>query len=236
MGARTATYKLFNDDCINISKHCRGSKFDLIYLDPPFGTGQKQNLGGHSYDDCSIGDEYIKFISDRVKKLLSYLDNDGALLVHLDRHYVYEVKNAIDKLGIPFQGDIIWNYRRWASNINSLQNNHDTILIFSHNLNFKKSRSIFSHSIVAPSSKERVGYPTQKPLSLLKRIIGHIEQYTKINSVLDPFMGSGTTLVAGFDLGKKVYGFDISKQALKIVDIRLKQATPQQLTLRQIDL
>ena len=223
MGARTAPFKLFNDDCININKYCRGSNFDLIYLDPPFGTGNRQNLGKHSYDDCAVGAEYLDFITTRLSKVLNYLSPRGTLLIHLDRHYVYEIKNAVEELGMPFRGDIIWAYRRWASNVDALQSNHDTILVFSKNDALKKSRAIFSQSIVAPSSKERIGYPTQKPLALLKRVISHIDRYSRSSTVLDPFMGSGTTLAAALSLGKHAAGFDISRNAVRIVETRLKE-------------
>lgn len=236
MEARMAPYKLINDDCININKYFRDINFDLIYLDPPFGTGSKQILGLHSYDDSSTGTEYLNFISERVRKILNSLSDDGVMLIHLDRHYVYEVKNIIENMGGHFCGDIIWAYRRWASNVNNLQNNHDTILIFSKKLLFKKCRTIFSQSIVAPSSKERVGYPTQKPIGLLKRIITHLEQFVEIRNILDPFMGSGTTLVAGLELGKKVFGFDVSKQAIKIAETRLLKVSPQYPLFEQLDL
>ena len=65
-----------------------------------------------------------------------------------------------------------------------------------------------------PKAKERVGYPTQKPLLLLERII----QITtdKSDIVLDPFCGSGTTCVAAKLLDRKYIGIDISKEAVTL--------------------
>lgn len=70
-----------------------------------------------------------------------------------------------------------------------------------------------------PRAKERVGYPTQKPLILLERII----QLTTDagDCVLDPFCGSGTTLVAAKLLNRTYIGFDISKDAINITNERL---------------
>lgn len=71
-----------------------------------------------------------------------------------------------------------------------------------------------------PKAKERVGYPTQKPILLLERII---EISTNENDiVLDPFCGSGTTLVASKLLNRKFIGMDISKDAIEITNSRLK--------------
>lgn len=70
-----------------------------------------------------------------------------------------------------------------------------------------------------PKAKERVGYPTQKPLTLLERIIKISTDPDDI--VLDPFCGSGTTLVASSLLKRNYIGFDISKEAVKLSEDRL---------------
>jgi len=71
-----------------------------------------------------------------------------------------------------------------------------------------------------PKAKERVGYPTQKPILLLERIIDIASNEGDI--VLDPFCGSGTTLVAGKLKNRKVIGIDISKEAIEITKTRLQ--------------
>ena len=71
-----------------------------------------------------------------------------------------------------------------------------------------------------PKARERTGYPTQKPIILLKRII---ELTTDVEDVvLDPFCGSGTTLVAAQELGRKSIGIDISSEAVQLTQRRLE--------------
>lgn len=70
-----------------------------------------------------------------------------------------------------------------------------------------------------PKAKERTGYPTQKPLVLLERIIKLTTN--KGDLVLDPFCGSGTTLVAAKLLERKYIGIDLSEEAIKITKNRL---------------
>lgn len=71
-----------------------------------------------------------------------------------------------------------------------------------------------------PKAKERTGYPTQKPLELLERII---EISTNEGDViLDPFCGSGTTLVAAKRLRRDYIGFDINSSAIKVTNARLE--------------
>lgn len=70
-----------------------------------------------------------------------------------------------------------------------------------------------------PKAKERCGYPTQKPLILLERIV---ELTTDIGDlVVDPFCGSGTTLVAAKLLGRNFVGVDISSNAIELAEQRL---------------
>lgn len=71
-----------------------------------------------------------------------------------------------------------------------------------------------------PKAKERTGYPTQKPLILLERIITLVTD--KDDVVLDPFAGSGTTLVAAKSLERGYIGFDIADEAVKIAEDRLE--------------
>ena len=69
------------------------------------------------------------------------------------------------------------------------------------------------------NSKEATGYPTQKPLALLKRII--LASSNEGDIVLDPFCGCATTCVAAQQLGRKWIGIDIEKQAVSILVERL---------------
>ena len=73
--------------------------------------------------------------------------------------------------------------------------------------------------MLATSSKERLGYPTQKPLELLNRVITASSNPDDI--VFDPFCGSGTTCVAAKNLGRKYIGIDINPNAIKIANKRL---------------
>lgn len=70
-----------------------------------------------------------------------------------------------------------------------------------------------------PKAKERVGYPTQKPILLLEKIIQIATD--EGDTVLDPFCGSGTTLVAAELLNRKYIGMDLSEDAIKVAKDRI---------------
>lgn len=71
-----------------------------------------------------------------------------------------------------------------------------------------------------PKAKERVGYPTQKPIELLERIIRI--STNKGDLVLDPFCGSGTTLVSAKLLERRFIGMDINPEAIELCRKRLE--------------
>ncbi len=77
---------------------------------------------------------------------------------------------------------------------------------------------------IGSQAKERVGYPTQKPLALLERIIKASSREGDV--VLDPFAGCATACVAAERLGRQWVGIDLSAKAVELVQYRLKQQEP----------
>ena len=80
-------------------------------------------------------------------------------------------------------------------------------------------------NFIAPTAKERTGYPTQKPLALLERIIKASSNENDI--VLDPFCGCATACVAAEKLQRQWIGIDISPSAEVITKLRLEEASQQ---------
>ena len=79
---------------------------------------------------------------------------------------------------------------------------------------------VWDIGIIAPIAKERLGYPTQKPLALLERIIKASSNPGDL--VLDPFCGCGTAADAAASLGRKYLGIDISGIAVRVMQQRLE--------------
>lgn len=80
-------------------------------------------------------------------------------------------------------------------------------------------RDVWDIKVIAPISKERTGYPTQKPLALLKRII--VSSSNEDDVVFDPFCGCATACIAAEHLGRQWVGIDISSKAADLVQSRL---------------
>lgn len=81
---------------------------------------------------------------------------------------------------------------------------------------------VWEIGVIAPVSRERTGYPTQKPEALLERLVRALSDEGDI--VLDPYAGSGTTLAVAARLGRTFIGIDQSEVALGIATARLEAA------------
>lgn len=79
-------------------------------------------------------------------------------------------------------------------------------------------------SILNPNSAERLGYPTQKPLALLERIIAASSNEGDV--VLDPFCGCGTAVHAAQKLGRRWIGIDVTHLAISLIEKRMQAAFP----------
>jgi hypothetical protein len=80
---------------------------------------------------------------------------------------------------------------------------------------------VWEISIINATSKERIGYPTQKPEALLERII--LGASNEGDTVLDPFVGGGTTIAVADRLKRQWLGIDQSVQAIKVSEMRLQK-------------
>jgi site-specific DNA-methyltransferase (adenine-specific) len=87
----------------------------------------------------------------------------------------------------------------------------------------KTPTDVWWHTIVPTNSRERTGYPTQKPLGILRRIVAASSRPDDL--VVDWCAGSGTTAVAARELGRRFIGGDSSADAVRIMRERLGEAT-----------
>lgn len=199
-------------------------------------------------------EDYPSFLMPRIQAALRCLTPDASLFVHLDAREVHYVKVALDRLlgRDRFMNEIVWAYdyggrsrRRWPAK-------HDTILwyaldprsyVFEYDaidripymapglVSKEKARrgktptDVWWHTIVPTNSREKTGYPTQKPLGVVERIV-------KVHSrpgdvVLDFFAGSGTTGAAAARNGRGFVLVDHNPEAMRIAARRLASASPE---------
>lgn len=138
--------------------------------------------------------------------------------------------------------DIILRYSKtndYIFNLDSVRDDYaaETVKRFSHYIGNKRKQGDFGEQKlnplgrhpddwwqiqpIAPSAKERTGYPTQKPLAILERIIKSSSNTGDL--VLDPFCGCATTCIAAERLKRRWVGIDVSAKAYELVKMRIEK-------------
>jgi len=204
--------------------------------------------GSSAYTDRF--DDYVGWLLPRIEAALPRLTEDGSLFVHLDWREVHYVKVALDQLlgRSRFMNEIVWAYDFGARSKSRWSTKHDTLLwyvldpdryVFDHGAmdripymapglvgkekaaRGKTPTDVWWHTIVPTNGKEKTGYPTQKPLGIVERIV-------KVHSepgdvVLDFFAGSGTTGEAAARHGR---GFILIDESADAVDVMKRRLAP----------
>ncbi|MBO4145053.1 DNA methyltransferase [Kocuria rhizophila] len=210
--------------------------------------GQKyETLKGvaYKYDDTFA--DYWDFLEPRLREAWRLLTEDGTLYLHLDYREVHYAKVMLDAMfgRDSFLNEIIWAYDYGARSKKKWPAKHDNILVYVKNpaKYYYDSQAVdrepymapglvtpekaalgklptdtWWHTIVSPNGKEKTGYPTQKPLGILRRIVQASSRPG--DTVLDFFAGSGTTGAAAQQLGRKFLLVDESSDALAIMEKR----------------
>jgi site-specific DNA-methyltransferase (adenine-specific) len=198
------------------------------------------------YDDQF--EDYWAFLEPRLIEAWRLLADDGTLYLHLDYREAHYAKVLLDALfgRDCFLNELIWAYDYGAKSKNRWPTKHDTILVYVKNprgyyfdsstvdrepymapglvtpekvAKGKLPTDVWWHTIVSPTGKEKTGYPTQKPVGILRRIIQASSR--EGDWVLDFFAGSGTTGAVAAALGRKFLLIDQNPESLAVMHERL---------------
>jgi site-specific DNA-methyltransferase (adenine-specific) len=202
-----------------------------------------------SYDDAFA--DYLGFLEPRVRRARELLAPHGTLYFHIDYREAHYCKLLLDEVfgREAFLNELIWTYdygakprRRWPAK-------HDTILVYvrtpgAHHFDAdaverepymapglvnaqkaargKRPTDVWFHTIVPTNSREKTGYPTQKPEGVLRRIVAASSRPG--GWCLDPFAGSGTLGAVCRGLDRRFVLIDESPVAIDVISRRLSGA------------
>jgi site-specific DNA-methyltransferase (adenine-specific) len=203
-------------------------------------------LGRLRYEDA-FGD-YLGFLGQRLVRVRELLAPHGTLYFHIDYREAHYCKLLLDEIfgRDAFLNEIVWAYdygakprRRWPAK-------HDTILVYvrtpgAHLFDAeavdrepymapglvgpekaargKRPTDVWFHTIVPTMGSEKTGYPTQKPVGVLRRFVQASSRPG--GWCLDPFAGSGTLGAVCRELGRRYVVIDSSPDAIAIIRRRL---------------
>ena len=212
-----------------------------MYVDPPFNTGKVQAAAAGSYQDSwATTDDWVVWFTQRIAATIPKIKATGSLLIHVDWRTSHRVRVVLDELlgEECFVNHLVWRYGLGGSSPRRFARKHDDILFYcidpkayyftppmvpatSNRMKgqMKKATDVLDIPTLNNMAEERVGYPTQKPLALLKLLVEAC--CPAGGTVFDPCCGSGTTLVAAQELGRCFYGCDESGDAVRITKERL---------------
>jgi site-specific DNA-methyltransferase (adenine-specific) len=200
-----------------------------------------------SYDDGLAMDEHLAALRLRVEAIHRLLAPHGSVYLHCDWRTAHHVRLMLDDVfgATRFLNELVWAYDYGGRPRDRWPRKHDTILWYAKGDTWRYDREAIDRvpymapglvgpekaargklptdvwwmTIVPPGSAERTGYPTQKPVRLLERIVAASSRAGDL--VLDPYAGSGTTGVAAARLGRRWLLVDREPAAVAIARARL---------------
>ena len=199
----------------------------------------------------AFGDDYIAFLEPRLEEAHRLLAPTGSFFLHLDFREVHYAKVVLDGIfgRASFMNEIVWAYDYGARSRTRWSPKHDNILWYAKDparytfdldaadripymaprlvgaekvARGKTPTDTWWHTIVSPNGKEKTGYPTQKPLGVIERIVAVHSRPG--DELLDFFAGSGTLGAAAAKLGRNAVLVDDNPEAVAVMRKRLPRA------------
>ena len=202
---------IIEGDCLEVMRGFADKQFDLVLTDPPYGISAANGVGGFGssdsdrhyddkWDDFRPSAEYFEQMLRIGKVVVIFGGNYFTDLLPQNNHWVVWDKVGGIKFDNPFShAELAWTSDKTRKGV--------------------KVYTVIQQGFVAEERQR--WHPTQKPVSLFT---GILQDYLPENgTVLDPFMGSGTTLVAAKRLGKQAIGIEREERYCEIAAKRLAQ-------------
>ena len=245
--------KLINGDSLEELKKIPDESFDLIFADPPYNLQLKNELTrpdrskvsavNDKWDQFENFKKYDNFTYSWLSECKRILKKNGAIWVIGSYHNIFRVGTAIQNLDFWILNDVIWNKKNPMPNFRGTRftNAHETLIWASKS---EKSKYTFNYQSLKClnddlqmrsdwtfpicNGKERLKkngkkiHSTQKPEALLHRII--LAATNIGDTILDPFLGTGTTAAVAKKLGRKYFGIEKDKKYFKAANERIHKA------------
>jgi len=208
-------------------------------------SGAMKSVNKGDWDKSKGFLEDIRFTEDWIKSCQPILKKDGSIWISGTLHIIYKVGYLLEKNGFDIINDIIWFKPNAPPNLSCRYFTHSHEIILwarksadsNHTFNYEKMkhwnnpkdklknkdkqmRSVWSIPLLPKTEKEHGKHPTQKPIELLTRII--LASSHEGDTVLDPFVGSGTTGLVCSVLNRNFIGIDLNEEYLDLSIKRYK--------------
>jgi len=219
-------YKIIQGDCFKVLPTLKTNSIDLLLTDPPYNIAGTSRIGfdkgvpkatkdiwGASFKDDYTEAEYSKFMLDLAKLSFRLLKQDGSLLLFFDKGKPYYLTPFYRLLKSRNIICFVKTNPPPHIRLNNYRSSFELCAWFSkerYNVNFisqKEMKNVFSGRT---SGTKHTDHPTEKSEWMIKPLI---ERHSKRGDlILDPFLGSGTTMKVCQDLGRSCIGIEIEPE------------------------
>jgi site-specific DNA-methyltransferase (adenine-specific) len=232
--------RIYQGDCLEILAQIPESSVDLVFADPPYflsnggitcHAGKMVSVNKGDWDKSRGPDANHEFNRAWLAAAQRVLKPNGGIWVSGTAHVIHSVGFAMQQLGFKLLNDISWVKPNPPPNLSCRYFTHatETLIWAAKNA---KSRHTFNYKLMKETNRgkqmksvweikppetweKKFGkHPTQKPVALLERIL--LASSNEGDLVLDPFAGSGTTLLTAFRLRRHALGCEVSAEFLSL--------------------
>ncbi len=233
--------RLICGDSLIELKKVPDKSIDLIVTDPPYNLNKDY---GNNQDKLEF-DEYLDFSRKWLSEAKRVLKDDGTIYVFMGMKYIsYIYKILEQELGMYFNSWITWFYTQGIGKTKGYSPRHDDILMFTksskkftfnldavripqkyyrsvNNMRGANPGNVWEFSHMHYCNKNRKKHPTQKPEGLYERMI--LASSNEGDTILDPFLGSGTLLRVCQQTNRNGIGIDINPEYIEMSRTRLSE-------------
>lgn len=189
---------------------------DLVLTDPPYGNN---DVYGRSHKSIR-GDEHPLNALFALTAVYRLLKDDRVCFCFINVQQFPFVESFVTRYtAFKVRDVLVWDKRRMGFG-HAFRKRHELILVLEKGQPSYRSRG--QANVVACPRVVRPQHPHQKPVGLLKTLIGHASDQG--DTVLDPFMGSGSTAVAARDMNRHFIGFELDADYFKLARQRIVSA------------
>lgn len=233
--------KIICGDAIEEMKKLSDKSIHLIVTDPPYNLNKDY---GNNQDKLEF-EEYLNFSRQWLTEANRILKDNGTIYVFMGMRYISYIYVILEQeLGMTFNSWITWFYTQGIGKTKGYSPRHDDILMFTknkkdfvfnlddirvpqkfyrsvNNMRGANPGNVWEFSHVHYCNKNRKQHPTQKPEALFERMI--LASSNLSDTILDPFVGSGTTLRVCQQTGRSGIGIDMNPEYIEMVKERLEE-------------
>ncbi len=223
--------QLYHGDCLDILSKMDSNSVNAIITDPPYCSGSRQANTGNSkkskstlkneewFNNDNMGiDSYIRFQRIIAGQCYHIAETGAHAYIFTDWRQYNNIVFAWESKGWKLKNAICWDKEKKSALGTGWRNNHEWIAFFAKNKPTKLPHCKFYNTWKGSLAIGKRLHPTEKPVPLMEYLVEAVE-----GTIIDPFMGSGSTGVACRNLERNFVGIELDKAYYQLAEQRIQE-------------